>query len=395
MEYLTLESAVPFAAALAVGLVVGILLRGVFASRRLAETEDEWQLKVDNVSRVRDRQTAEIETLRAGIETLQGTVRRKEHAIAKAGTEIESANERANGLRKDIHTLRAEREEFKSKVANFQARLTHVRTQAEELENEFLKSMDFYKGELAKSFEKRKLLEAKIEDAEAEHESFSNLLTASRTEHDSVSKMLASTKARLNHLDSLEQDVIRLEAENAALKHDTTRLQSEKEILQRDVAELDELKVQNKELAHCLESMESSRRQYEEDASRYRDRAGESEQQSETLRLRLDEVEKEFSNIKNQQRDALHEVRKEAAEQVLKNTPAANEQVDDLQEIIGIGKVFESALHELGIVSFRQIANFDVNDIARVNSALKECRGRMEQDDWIGQARELHFKKYG
>jgi predicted flap endonuclease-1-like 5' DNA nuclease len=26
---------------------------------------------------------------------------------------------------------------------------------------------------------------------------------------------------------------------------------------------------------------------------------------------------------------------------------------------------------------------------------LKECKGRMEQDDWIGQAKELHFKKYG
>ena len=30
-----------------------------------------------------------------------------------------------------------------------------------------------------------------------------------------------------------------------------------------------------------------------------------------------------------------------------------------------------------------------------VNAELKEFRGRMEQDDWVGQAKELHFQKYG
>jgi predicted flap endonuclease-1-like 5' DNA nuclease len=36
-----------------------------------------------------------------------------------------------------------------------------------------------------------------------------------------------------------------------------------------------------------------------------------------------------------------------------------------------------------------------MSDVARVNASLKEFRGRMEQDDWIGQAKELYFKKYG
>ena len=68
---------------------------------------------------------------------------------------------------------------------------------------------------------------------------------------------------------------------------------------------------------------------------------------------------------------------------------------DNLQDIVGIGKVFEHALNELGIYTFAQIANFGITDIARVNAALKGSEGRMEADDWIGQAKELHFKKYG
>ena len=50
-------------------------------------------------------------------------------------------------------------------------------------------------------------------------------------------------------------------------------------------------------------------------------------------------------------------------------------------------------LHKLGVYSFRQLANFGPADIARVNAALKENKGRMEQDDWIGQAKELYYQK--
>ena len=86
------------------------------------------------------------------------------------------------------------------------------------MQTEFIKSGDFYKAELAKSFEKRKLLEAKIGDAKLEHSSFGNLLQASRSEHESANKMLDSAKTRLGNLDDMEQKVIELEAENAALR---------------------------------------------------------------------------------------------------------------------------------------------------------------------------------
>ena len=71
------------------------------------------------------------------------------------------------------------------------------------------------------------------------------------------------------------------------------------------------------------------------------------------------------------------------------------QECDDLKEIVGVGKAFEQTLHDLGVFSYRQIARFGMSDIARVNLQLKEFKGRMEQDDWIGQAKELLFKKYG
>jgi len=263
------------------------------------------------------------------------------------------------------------------------------------LQTEFVKAGEFYKGELVKSFEKRKVLEEKLENARIEQESFTNLLESSFSEHGSADKMIAAAQIRLGQLAVLERNVNKLEAENVQLSDDARRTKQEYEALQREVAELDELRIHNKQLVHCLESLESSRKQHEEDAERFRDHADQSEQLSETLRLKLDDLEKNFSDIEKRQHQALKDARKAALVPTSSTKKSPPKEVDDLQEIVGVGKVFEQALNNLGIFSFRQIAAFNVGDMARVNMELREFKGRMEHDDWIGQAKDLHFQKYG
>ena len=382
-------------ATLVAGAAVGWLIRRALSNSRIHELNDDWQAQLDDVVRQRDRFIAESATLRTTIEAQEAVIHQRDIAVNKIRTELVSALEKDKLMTKNIFTLKTEREDFKTKVATFQNALASLKRQSAELQTEFVKSGDFYKAQLSKSFEKRKALEDKIENSRKEHESFSNLLQASRTEHESVNKMLASAKTRLDNLDAIEQQVIELEAENAQLKHDSARTQQENDALQRDVAEQEDLKIQNNELAQVLKSMENSRKQYEDDANRYREHAGKSEQNSETLRVRLDEVEKNFLEMEKQQSKALQDARRTAAAQTTNGKKPAKQEKDDLKEIIGIGKVFEHTLHELGVFSFRQIANFGVSDIARINAELKEFKGRMEQDDWIGQAKDLLFKKYG
>jgi len=377
------------------GTVLGWLIQSAISSSRVSQLNDDWQAQLDDAVRQRDRLSAESTTLRTSIEAQEAVIHQRDLSVKVTRVELESALENAKQLTKNIFTLRAEREDFKTKVVNFQNGLASLKRQSAELQNEFVKSGDFYKAELAKAFEKRKVLEEKLENSKAEYESFSNLLQASRSEQESVNNMLGAAKTRLNNLDALEQSVIELEAENAQLKHDAAITRQENDVLKRDMAEQEELKVQNKELAQVLKSMENSRKQYESDANRYREHAGRSEKKSETLRIRLDEVEKNFADIENEQKQAIANARKSAASQVNGSKKKVSQEKDDLQEIIGIGKVFEHTLHELGVYSFRQIAGFGVSDIARVNGELKEFKGRMEQDDWIGQAKDLLFRKYG
>ena len=54
--------------------------------------------------------------------------------------------------------------------------------------------------------------------------------------------------------------------------------------------------------------------------------------------------------------------------------------------ISGIGPGIERTLHELGIFHFRQIAAFTPENVAWVNRRLR-FKGRIEREDWIGQAR--------
>jgi NADH-quinone oxidoreductase subunit E len=61
---------------------------------------------------------------------------------------------------------------------------------------------------------------------------------------------------------------------------------------------------------------------------------------------------------------------------------------DDLKRISGIGPGIEKTLHELGVFHFRQIAAFTPQNVAWVNRRLR-FKGRIEREDWIGQARTL------
>lgn len=376
------------------GLIVW-LVRGRRIERDLRRLGDDWQQRYDQVSRQKDHLDVENTSLKSTVEAERASLQKHKHAILSSRTEIESLREKVSSLSKDVFTLGAERDELSGKLTTIQRALIAAKQRVAELQTEFAKSREFYKGQLASSFELRKALERRVQEARLEHESLSNLLMSSKSEHESISKLLTTAQSRLANFESLEQKVISLEADNAQLKHDVALANREAEASKRDAAEMEALKEQNRELAHCLESMEGSRKQYERDALRYRAQYDEAEREGETLRLKLGDIEKSLAELEEQHAEA----RKAVADQV--TAPPAfgldrpDGEIDDLTEIVGIGKVFESMLHKLGIYYFRQIASFGPAELARVNAELKEFKGRIEHDDWIGQAKELHFRKYG
>lgn len=378
-----------------VGAGIGFFVHSLSGGRRLRDLEHDWHSRYDKALRQIEKLKTQNTALESTVETNRASAQKFQHAAMQSQTELESLREKASTQSKNIFTLGAERDQLNDKLNGSVKQLHATKQVIRELQTEFQKSKDFYTAQLISAVEQRQLLEQKIDGAKHEEKSLNNLLVSARVEHESVSNLLSSAQARLDSLDALEDKVVSLEADNAELKHKATLATREAESLQREASELDEIKVQNKELTQCLRSMEDSRKQYESDAQRYKVQYETAEKKSDTLRMKLGDIEQNFVEMQQAQEGS-----RRAGDELNGETPPfglteADGEPDDLQEIVGIGKVFEEMLHDLGVFHYRQIAAFGPADVARINSELKEFRGRIEHDDWIGQAKELHFKKYG
>jgi len=380
------------------GGLIGWSVRGRQSGQSINKLGKDWQLRFDKANRQNENLKADVSSLKTSVEAAKTIVQKHAAAAAMSRTAIESLRAKESTVSKNLFQVSAERDELKARMANHQNVVSNEKQRIAALQAELDKGLGFYKTQLEAGVEERKLLQRKVDDAKSEQQSLSNLLTAARTEYDSVNKLLASAQTRLQALASLEGKVVSLEADNAQLKHEVTLANKGAESLRRDVSELNALKKQNTELAHCLKSMESSRKQYEADALRYRNQIETTEKESDTLRFKIGDIQKNW--------EVMHQAQKAVKKSGNGKVKAANNaqplfglkkpdgEKDDLTQIIGIGKVFERTLHDLGIFHFRQIAAFGPAEIARINSELKEFKGRIEHDDWIGQARELEFKKH-
>lgn len=62
---------------------------------------------------------------------------------------------------------------------------------------------------------------------------------------------------------------------------------------------------------------------------------------------------------------------------------------DDLTRIDGIGPFLERKLNEAGVYTFEQISQWDAARIQEITRRIQFFEGRIEKDDWVGQAKRL------
>jgi len=63
---------------------------------------------------------------------------------------------------------------------------------------------------------------------------------------------------------------------------------------------------------------------------------------------------------------------------------------EDLTKINGIGPYIEQKLNEIGIYNYRQLSRFKDEDIRVLTELIDFFPGRIERDDWVGQAEDLN-----
>jgi len=68
---------------------------------------------------------------------------------------------------------------------------------------------------------------------------------------------------------------------------------------------------------------------------------------------------------------------------------------DDLQRIHGVGPYLARRLREEGVLTWRQVAEWDEDDMTLVSRRIGSFPDRIRREDWSGMARELHQATYG
>ena len=293
------------------GVACGWLIQAIISKNRIDQVSTAAQAKLDDVATQRDLFANKYSRSREKLESLQA-------ANAKRSAEFESLLKKSRLLAKNVLTLRTERENTKVKLGTLQNAVGSLRQRTTALQSEFEKTQEFYKRELIKSLEKRKLLEKEVKEARSEQESFAELVESATLEHGSEENMIVAAQLRLGQLQVLERNVSKLEAENEDLNREVVRIKKESEAQERDLSELEELRIHNEQLVRGVEALEGSRKEHETDAERYRQQADQSEQQSDTLRLKLADLEKNFVAIEKQQDQVLKNARKAAVVPMLR-----------------------------------------------------------------------------
>ena len=88
----------------------------------------------------------------------------------------------------------------------------------------------------------------------------------------------------------------------------------------------------------------------------------------------------------------------EAKAEPAKKKPAARPKkaaaagTDDLKRLSGVGPALEKKLHEAGVTTFAQIANWTKADIEAMDEKLA-FKGRIEREGWVEQAKKLAAEK--
>lgn len=67
---------------------------------------------------------------------------------------------------------------------------------------------------------------------------------------------------------------------------------------------------------------------------------------------------------------------------------AGDSRRDDLKKLTGVGPALEKKLNAAGVTRYEQIADWTEEDVERMDAELN-FKGRIERDDWIGQAKTL------
>ena len=364
--------------AAAIGLVsfiLGLVIRGFAVSRwkrRFKAKESELNKLRAEYNGFQEKyalQEADLQKANLRVEELEAQLRRLEQEKAQMQNDLSIYEEQYNTLKASFETGQTEIQTYIVKIEDLQNQLTELQAENDRLNAE-AKANEGVLGDIA-SFQ-------------------------------------SSFNATKNQLATLENRLAQLEEENGNLKDELIAVQSIATTTSKTPVAFVDMDVNNTKAASTSDALTLS--MIEEKLSAIEDEnimlKNELDQlkgvKVETVVSRSvprdfdadfdDEIDEKdeavLASISPEEQSARATARLTAA--LGNKIPSATEaDKDDLKKINGIGPFIEQKLNSLGIFTYEQISQLDGELINTLTDAIQFFPGRIERDDWVGQATKL------
>ncbi len=284
---------------------------------------------------------------RRGKKKLRKTLKARESELVTLKAEHTGYQEQLGLKEADITKAHLEVEELKTRVSQVE----HEKAQMDSLSYDHSSEVETLQAENAAHVSQIEALDAKIARLESEalqHEELLETAASNATSNVDLSAVQSNYDNANLRLAAIEEKISRIERENSTLK---SELSSLKDNSSSTIAFVDEEpNVEDEEI--------------------------------ETFATTIDE-------------DMAPEERSARARQNLRAafgtriTTATAADKDDLKKINGIGPFIEQKLNDIGIYTFKQIGQLDDDLIQQVTDAIQFFPGRINRDDWVGQAKGM------
>ncbi len=404
------------------GLLFGWLLRGGRVKRlknQLDESEQRYKLLHAENAGLEDQfkqQTADIREKATRIETMEANMQSYEQNQFKLRNSLQAAQQQVEQLNKAQLLAGESSTDFEDKIsvmedqtANYEAKLQEQRKTIKELQA----NLEKHQAEKQRAENEKQQVETELE----------RLMDNSTT---IATPSSATIQSAFSKIDGLENRIQQMEEENRVLQTSVLEVKTEsgervaKEDLNSLRARINILSEENKDLKKQVSGIKDTNISETD----HRNRIAELERENERLRSQMSDrnrlasgafvnpnvptpdpktetdtepiiSEQEMTDEVDRQQVELLKTQKyqfgvmgdrievEAVE------PPPTYTKDDLTKIDGIGPFIEKKLNEVGIISFQQLAAMDQSEIDRVTAAIQFFPGRIERDNWVGQASGL------
>lgn len=256
------------------------------------------------------------------------------------------------------------------------------------------------------------LKEADLQKANVEVEEFRRTMEEIQSEKNTLSVRLrqtqealaqkdASLQTYLSTIEDLNDQIIGLKTKNTQLARDMEQIGTSEASMDK-VAEMQSsfnstiqrLLVVEERLAKIAEENQSLKQELQHLQQDKKQQAPLDGARPDTKNLAVDpvldlSVDPALEPPVNEVEQARVIVREAIGNRIPLSSP---EQKDDLKRIDGIGPFIERKLNELGLYTFAQIASLDDSLVDFVTTAIEFFPGRIERDNWVGQAAKLAGK---